>query len=150
MRAQMKAAREDKGKAAGALNLRPHKSTARAPLPDTLVDTAPSPVSNSESTVIARLRDIGEQDPNLALVALRIEIEKRLAARAEEHGVDASGKSTSWLLHELGRREILDIRAMSGVAEFISIGNKAAHGAKVDPAAAEWVMEMAPVVLAAL
>lgn len=49
---------------------------------------------------------IAEHDPNLALVGLRIEIEKRLREYAMKHGIDER-KSLGNLLRELSRREIL-------------------------------------------
>ena len=49
---------------------------------------------------------IAEHDPKLALVGLRIEIEKRLREYAMKHGINER-KSLGNLLRELSRREIL-------------------------------------------
>lgn len=76
-------------------------------------------------------------DPNLALVWLRIEIEKRVRqiADAQEIAIDQPLAS---LLSELKRENVFDERACSGLQEIIWAGNEAARGASVEPSVADW------------
>lgn len=92
---------------------------------------------------------IAQHDPNLALVGLRIEIEKRLREYAIKHGIDEN-RSLSILLRELTRREVLPREAVGGLQELIHAGNRAAHGAYVQDGVAEWAIETGPRILAVL
>jgi hypothetical protein len=95
-------------------------------------------------------RQVGEHDPNLALVGLRIEVEKRLAQMAKAAGIHVTRRSASWLLRELQARSVLPAEIASGLNELIALGNRAAHGADVSADAAAWVLKMAPDMLAVL
>jgi hypothetical protein len=89
------------------------------------------------------------QDPNLALVGLRIEIEKRLRELAVEHGLPDL-PSLRQILNELRRKEVLDQQALEGLDKLIDAGTRAAHGATVQAPVAQWAIEYAPKVLAVL
>ena len=93
--------------------------------------------------------EISDRDPNLALVGLRIEIEKRLRALAQKHGL-SDQRSLSRFSQDLIRQGVLDSSSVSGLQELIMFGNQAAHGAKVEDRAAEWAIDYGPQVLAAL
>jgi hypothetical protein len=101
--------------------------------------------ANSEPSFIT----IAAQDANLALVGLRIEIEKRLRELAIKHGLPER-QSLRKIFNELRQRQILDLQALSGFDELIVAGNSAAHGAKVQDAVAEWAIEYGPKILAVL
>jgi hypothetical protein len=88
-------------------------------------------------------------DPNLALVQLRVEIEKRLRALAEQHGLQ-SRRPLSQLVIMLRNGGFLDRDVGSGLQELIAAGNQAAHGARVEDMAASWAAEQGPRVLASL
>lgn len=103
-----------------------------------------------EEAAVQQLRSISEQDPNLALVGLRIELEKRLASLAQEAGVSTEGRAAGWYLRELRRREALPAQLVSGLSDLIALGNRAAHGADVSGDAAAWALDLAPVVFSAL
>jgi len=92
---------------------------------------------------------VAEHDPNLALVGLRIEIEKRLREYARQHELDAR-RPLSALLGELSRREILPADTVGGLKELIYAGNSAAHGAKVQDGVSDWALDVGPQILAAL
>jgi len=92
---------------------------------------------------------ISDRDPNLAVVGLRIEIEKRLNALAERVEVDRK-YNLRRMSDELLKRGILDAQEMRGLSELIEAGNAAAHGALVSPQAARWAIERGPDVLAIL
>lgn len=93
--------------------------------------------------------EISDQDPNLALVGLRIEIEKRLRILAEKHQIP-SQRSLMRLFDELRKRDILNDASMSGLQELVMAGNQAAHGAKVEHRIAEWAFDYGPIILTAL
>jgi hypothetical protein len=92
---------------------------------------------------------IAQSDPNLALVALRIEIEKRLRTLARRHGIP-NRRSLVVLLRELRDRDVLGAGTVSGLEDLIAAGNQAAHGVPVAPEAAEWAVMAAPRILATL
>ena len=89
------------------------------------------------------------QDPNLALVALRIEIEKRIRALAAQAELN-SDRSIARLLSQLQGKAILSESSLTGLEELIAAGNKAAHGASVEPDVAQWALEYGPTILATL
>lgn len=78
-------------------------------------------------------------DPNLALVALRIEIERRLRALAAKNGLGSGERSLSRLVAQLEREGVLRSATAEGILTMVQYGNEAAHGAKVDPNVALWV-----------
>lgn len=92
---------------------------------------------------------VAQEDPNLALVGLRIDIEKRLRALARQSGVGHSG-SLSRLTQELEEEGALDPMAARGLEELITYGNQAAHGVQIAPAVARSAVEYGPNVLAFL
>lgn len=81
-------------------------------------------------------QQMAEADPNLSLVALRIEIEKRIRNLAEKYSLDTKRRSLGQLLTELQERKILPLHAASGLQELVAFGNQAAHGAEVSADAA--------------
>ena len=82
---------------------------------------------------------VAEQDPNLALVALRIELEIRLRSIAEKHSI-ATIPSLLRLLHEVQKKEILYKAEFLGLQEILKAGNRAVHGVRVDPSLSNWVL----------
>ena len=88
-------------------------------------------------------------DANLALVALRIEIEKRLRALAARHGIKDSMPLTR-LFRELYRREILTESVFGSLEEIVNAGNRAAHGASVEPSVQQWALDSGAQIIAAL
>ena len=105
--------------------------------------------STSTATAEPSFVSIANQDPNLALVGLRIEIEKRLREMAARYGLPER-QPLNRIFHELRRREILDPQALEGLDELIIAGNHAAHGAVVQTSVAQWAIEYGPKVLAVL
>ena len=97
----------------------------------------------------ATYQAIAEQDPNLALVGLRIEIEKRLRALADQAGVPGK-RSLLQLTTELQAQGVLEPQASSGLRDLISLGNQAAHGAPVSTDVALSAADYGPLVLESL
>lgn len=93
---------------------------------------------------------VAEQDPNLALAGLRIEIEKRLVALAEKHGIGVRGRGLGQLLRLLSERDALDQQERSVLADLTGLLNSAVHGASVDRQVADWAIEVGPRLLRAL
>jgi len=92
---------------------------------------------------------VAPQDPNLALVGLRIEIEKRVRALAEKRGIPPS-RPLSTLIRDLRSEGALAGSSASGLQELVTAGNQAAHGARVDREVADWAIQYGPGVLATL
>jgi hypothetical protein len=113
--------------------------------------TGPTATGGSSSPAPPEGRPLlaAQEDPNLALVGLRIEIEKRLRALARKSGIGYGG-SLSRLTEELEEEGALDPMAARGLQELIAFGNQAAHGVEIAPAVARSAVEYGPNVLAFL
>lgn len=92
---------------------------------------------------------IAEADPRLALVGLRIEIEQRLRAIAEQVGATKSRPLTQ-LIRDLQELKVINPESVGGLLDLISLGNQAAHGVPVDSDAAYSAVEYGPRVLGIL
>ena len=103
--------------------------------------------SQTDQGRIEALNAIAEQDPNLALVGFRIEIEKKLIALAQRTNVRWDKRSLRALMQELSDRGLLPKEAVSGLADLIATANRAAHGAEVSRDAAQWVLRQGPDIL---
>jgi len=89
-------------------------------------------------------------DPNLVLVSLRIEVERRVRKLAENYGIPSSKASLSKLIGELQKAGAIKQVEMGGLLDLVALGNRAAHGEDVAESAAEWAKEKGPQVLAIL
>lgn len=118
--------------------------TATTPL---LAETHSGSLEPSSIESFDYIREIANTDANLALVAFRIEIEKRLRALAETKGLSSNKISLGQLVHELQLQNILPTEMASGLIELISFGNRAAHGVEVAQDAAAWVQDIAPSII---
>lgn len=70
----------------------------------------PPPVTQSQPSYVS----VADQDPNLALVGLRIEIEQRIRQLSKRHDLPMNWGSLSKLIRELTRREIIPYGVASG------------------------------------
>lgn len=118
-------------------------------LPEQPTRRLPEYAEPYEPTIRA-LREVAQTDPRLALVGLRIELEKRLTQLAEAKGIDSSRKSASAIVRALQQKEVMHPEVAVGLSELMSLGSSAAHGAQVTPAAADWALESAPFILSIL
>jgi len=107
-------------------------------------------VTESKNDNFTLLRNIAASDPNLAFVGFRIEVEKRMRLLAEQNAISSEKLTLGHLLRELKYKELLAPEQINGLLELISLGNKAAHGASVDPEAANWLLETGPDIIAKL
>jgi hypothetical protein len=92
---------------------------------------------------IGVLRSLASTDPNLTLVGLRIEIERRIRELARYFDY-AEKMRLSSLITELRKSNALDPKLASALFQVVSLGNQAAHGAQVTREAAEWIAGLAP------
>lgn len=92
---------------------------------------------------------IAQEDPNLSLVGLRFEIEKRLRALADAAGI-STRQSLTQLTNDLQRHGLLEPRTAVGLRDLIRFGAQAAHGTPVAPEVAYAAVEYAPLVLSTL
>lgn len=114
------------------------------------VDSSTADQSVASGDSLGLLQQLVSADPNLVLVGIRIELERRLVTLAEAHNLNLRNRSAGILTRELSRRDILDQRTAGGLADLIGLGNRAAHGADVSEDAAEWALQAAPAIYSAL
>ncbi|MCH8041839.1 MAG: hypothetical protein IH977_16075 [Nitrospinae bacterium] len=111
--------------------------------------TGNAPVATTAELPAPSYLQVAGQDANLALVGLRIEIERRLLSLAEKHNIP-NPRSMKRLINEIQLRAGVTDASMSGLAEIVEAGNKAAHGARVEDRVADWALDYGPRILAAL
>jgi hypothetical protein len=92
---------------------------------------------------------VSELDPNLALVGLRVELEKRLRKLAKTHNLVPS-RPLPQLVNELQHQGALTAEQAAGLRDLIALGNGAAHGLDVSSAAGRVAVEFGPDVLRVL
>ena len=93
------------------------------------------------------LIEVAQFDAHLALVYLRIEIERRLRMLAQVAGLNHQHRGIIHLFRELRRSGAIDHPLFSVLQEFVDAGNRAAHGASVEPSLREWAMEYGPQII---
>jgi hypothetical protein len=89
---------------------------------------------------------VADYDPQLAVVGLRIEIERRIRTLANMCEIPPK-RSLVQTLRMLVKKEALDQQFASGIEDLIAAGNQAAHGASVEPDVADWAVRIGPRVL---
>jgi hypothetical protein len=88
-------------------------------------------------------------DPNIAMAALRIEMETRLRQIGKYYD-RPEYEPLARLFRNLRSEEAITEQEFYGIEELIDVGNKAAHGAKVDLKVIQWATNYGPVVLSLL
>lgn len=111
---------------------------------------APAAKSPGQPRHVYAFESVAENDPNLALVGLRIEIESRLRDIAESKGIKSENKSAGRLLRELRERGYLSQSESSVIADLLPLLNRAAHGALVDERGSQWALDSGTRILQAL
>ena len=89
-------------------------------------------------------------DPNLALAALRIALERKLRQIARKNEISVGGRGIGFLLRDLQRRDLLSPEQSSLLSDLLPSLNAAVHGAEVDPRASQWAAEVGPQLVAGL
>lgn len=104
---------------------------------------------DADEATAPTLIEIADFDPNLSLVYMRIEIEKRVRALAKIVGLREDHSLIS-LINDLRDRKVIDRGYEMGLKKIIGMGNRAAHGAQVDTKYRDSLVEIAPKALASL
>jgi hypothetical protein len=90
------------------------------------------------------------EDPNLALAGLRIELERRLRTLADSYGIGQSRQGIRMLLRGLTEKEALTEQEAAVLTDLMPLLNAGAHGAKVEPGASVWAVQIGPRLLRSL
>jgi hypothetical protein len=91
------------------------------------------------------------RDPNIAMIALRVEIEKKLRLFAEKRGYDSKRRfGIPQLLSELHKDGVLEEKTVSIIRDMLPSLNAAAHGMEFPADTSEWVLLYGPKLLATL
>lgn len=90
------------------------------------------------------------ENPSLALVSVRIEIEKRIRELAQIHLKPERIISLKRTVSELVKKQILSPSITGSLLELIHFGNKAVHGEEVSDDVVDWALEYAPKILSIL
>ncbi len=107
--------------------------------------------TNRKITTEYAFLDFAESDPSLALVVLRIEIEKSLRALAEQNGISSKRQGgVSFLMRDLHQKDIISNQERAALADMIVTLNRAAHGEELDHRATQWVIDIGPRILDSL
>ncbi|QXO17006.1 DUF4145 domain-containing protein [Vibrio ostreae] len=99
----------------------------------------------SESDEYDFLQIIAAHDPNLALVAVRIEIEK--AVRNAIGDGERKPMPLSRGIQKLTESGVLSHSVANGLRDFIQLGNQAAHGVEVEAQAVKYIIDNAGKIL---
>lgn len=111
-------------------------------------NTEPETIKNE--TAPYSFVEIAEQNQELALVSLRIEIEKRLREIATKYGIETKRFSILNLINNLSGKGILTHDENSSLRDMIITLNQAAHGVEYDQRNAQWVIENGPKIIESL
>lgn len=94
--------------------------------------------------------EIAEKNKSLALMSLRIEIEKKLRLIATANKIDTGYYSAARLIDMLEQKNILTANENSVLKNMLSVLNKAAHAVEYDERVADWVIENGPSIISNL
>jgi len=111
-----------------------------------LLATPPSPQQGPAYS----FQQVGSSDPNLALAGLRIELERRLEQLARSRGDADIPRGIGGLLRFLNTRELIGSAERAVLSDLVALLNSAVHGARVDPEAAQWALDIGPRMLQAI
>ena len=114
---------------------------------DKIIGDAPLPSDQPKPE--ASYLKIADNDPNLALVGLRIEIEKRIRTLGSHFNFPIN-KPLRNIILDLQLKNVLPHDVANGLIELIRAGNSAAHGAWVEKNVADWTITSGRNILAHL
>lgn len=93
---------------------------------------------------------IEDEDPNLSLVRLRIELEKRLRRVAESHNMKNEHMGFKELMRALFEKKIVTGEEYMALVNITGLLNAAAHGTEVGSVGSAWAIDIGPRLLAGL
>ncbi len=91
--------------------------------------------------------DVADSHPQLALVELRIELEKALKSLAESNGIQQKNQGISFLMHDLHEKGLVTPQERSALSDMIGTLNRVAHGESLDERASAWVIDVGPQII---
>ena len=122
------------------------KAKEREALQETAKIPKPPTSQFSQFTVfdLSNVKELIDDDPVLALAALRIEIEKKLRIAANKFGIPQKEQfSIRTLLDVLVKKEILHPEQINAIKNIQRMCNKAVHGAEISQEEAEKIVDLA-------
>jgi hypothetical protein len=109
--------------------------------------------SNNESFTLLPKYDfieIAEQNKDLALLSLRIEVEKKLRGIAAGNKIDTQSLSADQLINRLEQKNILNDSETNVLKNMLSVLNKASQTAMNDERVTNWVINNGPSIISNL
>ncbi|SHH21369.1 hypothetical protein SAMN05421866_2253 [Chryseobacterium oranimense] len=94
--------------------------------------------------------EIANTNQSLALISLRIEIEKKLREIAHKYNIGANNFSISKIITILSEKNILSIQESRVLKEILYTLNQASHGVEYDVRTGSWIIEIGPEILKSL
>jgi hypothetical protein len=94
--------------------------------------------------------ELANVNQQMALVGLRIEIEKRLRELAKKYSLSMKYLGVNQLIDELSDKNIIESKEKAVFKDMIVTLNHAAHGVEYDPRTAEWIIQNGPEILKSL
>ncbi|MDB5032195.1 lysozyme inhibitor LprI family protein [Mucilaginibacter sp.] len=104
------------------------------------------PILQREKYAFVEIAPINQE---LALVGLRIEVEKRLRKLAEKYDLKIQ-LGNHRMIEQLGEKQVLSAEERAVFRRMLDTLNHAAHGIAYDPRNVDWIMETGPQILAGL
>jgi hypothetical protein len=106
-----------------------------------------APVETENDEIKYTFQLIRKSDPNLALAALRLEIETRLRNIAENNRINIENQNANSIVQTFINEKIFKKKEGQVILELLQLLNAVVHGAGVEPITAEWVNEIGPRIL---
>ncbi|KUG13794.1 hypothetical protein BEI02_03325 [Elizabethkingia sp. HvH-WGS333] len=94
--------------------------------------------------------EIANTNQALALVGLRIEIEKKLREIANKYNLETQRLSVSQIIRLLSDKNILTIQESNVLRDILSTLNQASHGVEYDGRTGDWIIEVGPELIESL
>lgn len=94
--------------------------------------------------------ELAEQNQELALVSLRLDIEKCLRSIALKYDLKTEKLGINNLLRRLAAHHIIPIEEESVLRDMIGVLNQASHGMEYDQRTAKWIIEVGPKIIESL
>jgi hypothetical protein len=105
---------------------------------------------NNESVTLTPKYDfieIADKNPELAILSLRIEIEKKLRQLATFNNITTANLSANGILEQLEQKKILNQNESTVLKKMLPLLNRAAHKTVNDKRLSNWVLEKGPSII---
>ena len=91
-----------------------------------------------------------KENKELAVVSLRIEIEKQLREAAARNGINTASCSAASLIGLLGQKNIFSYAEAAALNNLLAVLNNGSHQREYDERTADWVIENGPLIISNL